>query len=248
MIEISGLTKTFHLKESKVEALKGVSFTLQSKEILGIIGKSGAGKSTLLRCLSLLETPDEGSISLNKVNLVLADENRMRQYRKRIGVVFQSSPLLKQSTVYDNIAYPLSLENTDKAVIDAKVKALLKLIKLEDKAQVYPAQLSGGQKQRVAIARALVSNPDLLLLDEPTSALDSVTTRSLIQLLKEIHKDRDLSILIITHELNVVDALCERVLVLEDGRFVEEGPVKTVFKNPSHAITQELLGLKESYD
>jgi len=172
----------------------------------------------------------------------------MRQYRKRIGVVFQSSPLLKQSTVYDNIAYPLTLENTEKSVIDTKVKALLKLIKLEDKAQVYPAQLSGGQKQRVAIARALVSDPDLLLLDEPTSALDSVTTRSLIQLLKEIHKDRDLSILIITHELNVVDALCERVLVLEDGRFVEEGPVKSVFKNPSHAITQELLGLKESYD
>lgn len=248
MIEVSGLTKTFQLKEAKVEALKGVSFTLESKEILGIIGKSGAGKSTLLRCLSLLETPDNGSISLNKVNLVLANEGRMRQYRKRIGVVFQSSPLLKQSTVYDNIAYPLTLENTEKSVVDTKVKALLKLIKLEDKAQVYPAQLSGGQKQRVAIARALVSDPDLLLLDEPTSALDSVTTRSLIQLLKEIHKDRDLSILIITHELNVVDALCERVLVLEDGRFVEEGPVKVVFKNPSHAITQELLGLKESYD
>lgn len=248
MIEVSGLTKTFQLKEAKVEALKRVSFTLESKEILGIIGKSGAGKSTLLRCLSLLETPDKGSISLNKVNLVLANEGRMRQYRKRIGVVFQSSPLLKQSTVYDNIAYPLTLENTEKSMVDTKVKALLKLIKLEDKAQVYPAQLSGGQKQRVAIARALVSDPDLLLLDEPTSALDSVTTRSLIQLLKEIYKDRDLSILIITHELNVVDALCERVLVLEDGRFVEEGPVKVVFKNPSHAITQELLGLKESYD
>lgn len=248
MIEVSGLTKTFQLKQSKVEALKGVSFTLESKEILGIIGKSGAGKSTLLRCLSLLETPDKGSISLNKVNLVLANEGRMRQYRKRIGVVFQSSPLLKQSTVYDNIAYPLTLENTEKSMVDAKVKALLKLIKLEDKALVYPAQLSGGQKQRVAIARALVSDPDLLLLDEPTSALDSVTTRSLIQLLKEIHKDRDLSILIITHELNVVDALCERVLVLEDGRFVEEGPVKAVFQNPNHAITQELLGLKESYD
>jgi len=248
MIEISRLTKSFQLKDRTVEALKGVSFSLQPKEILGIIGKSGAGKSTLLRCLSLLETPDSGTITLNKVNLILADEVRMRQYRKRIGVVFQSSPLLKQSTVYDNIAYPLILEKTDKALIDQKVKALLKLIKLEDKAHAYPSQLSGGQKQRVAIARALVSDPDLLLLDEPTSALDSVTTRDLILLLKEIHQSRDLSILIITHELNVVDALCERVLVLEDGCFVEEGDVKTVFKNPSHAVTRELLGLKVSYD
>lgn len=248
MIEISGLSKTYHLKDSSVEALKGVSFTLQSKEILGIIGQSGAGKSTLLRCLSLLEKPDSGSIILNKVNLVMADNERMRQYRQRIGVVFQSNPLLKQSTVYDNIAYPLLLEKVDRTHLDLKVKALLKLIKLEDKANVYPAQLSGGQKQRVAIARALVTDPDLLLLDEPTSALDSVTTRSLIQLLKEIHRHRDLSILIITHELNVVDALCERVLVLEEGCFVEEGEVKTVFTAPVHAITKELLGLKESYE
>jgi len=248
MIEIKDLIKTFHLKDSTVEALKGVSFTLESKEIVGIIGQSGAGKSTLLRCLSLLETPDSGTITLNKVNLVLADEVRMRQYRKRIGVVFQGNPLLKQSTVYDNIAYPLHLEKIEKDIIDSKVKALLRLIRLEDKANAYPAQLSGGQKQRVAIARALVTDPDLLLLDEPTSALDSVTTRSLIQLLKEIHHSRDLSILIITHELNVVDALCERVLVLEDGRFVEEGKVKSIFSAPIHTITKELLGLKESYD
>lgn len=248
MIEIRELTKTFHLKDSTVEALKGVSFTLEPKEILGIIGQSGAGKSTLLRCLSLLETPDQGRIALNGIDLIGTDERRMRQYRKRIGVVFQSSPLLKQSTVYDNIAYPLTLEKTDKALIDRKVKELLALVKLEDKAQAYPSQLSGGQKQRIAIARALVSDPDLLLLDEPTSALDSVTTRSLIRLLKEIHQKRDLSILIITHELNVVDALCERVLVLDDGRFVEEGQVRQVFENPVHPVTQELLGLKESYD
>ncbi len=248
MIEIRDLTKTFHLKDSTVDALKGVSFSLKPKEILGIIGKSGAGKSTLLRCLSLLETPDQGTITLNQINLVHSDEARMRQYRQRIGVVFQNSPLLKQSTVTDNIAYPLRLIQTDPKVIEEKVKALLQLIQLEDKAQAYPTQLSGGQKQRVAIARALITDPDLLLLDEPTSALDSVTTRSLIRLLKEIHQSRDLSILIITHELNVVEALCERVLVLDDGRFVEEGNVRAVFENPTHAVTQELLGLKESYD
>lgn len=248
MIEVSGLTKTFHVKDAKVEALKGVSFTLEAKEILGVIGKSGAGKSTLLRCLSLLEKPDEGIIALNKINLVLADEVRMRQFRKRIGVVFQSNPLLKQSTVYENIAYPLTLEKMDKVVIDTKVKALLDLIQLQDKANAYPAQLSGGQKQRVAIARALVSEPDLLLLDEPTSALDSVTTRSLIQLLKEIHRFKEISILIITHELNVVNALCERVLVLDDGCFVEEGSVQDVFSAPRHQITKELLGLKDAYD
>ena len=248
MIEIHGLTKTFHVKDGKVEALKGVSFTLETKEILGVIGKSGAGKSTLLRCLSLLEKPDDGIITLNKINLVLADEVRMRQFRKRIGVVFQSNPLLKQSTVYENIAYPLLLEKTSKTVVDTKVKDLLKLIHLQDKANAYPAQLSGGQKQRVAIARALVSDPDLLLLDEPTSALDSVTTRSLIQLLKEIHQAKEISILIITHELNVVNALCERVLVLDDGRFVEEGTVQNVFASPQHQITKELLGLKDAYD
>lgn len=248
MIEIRDLTKTFHLKDSTVEALKGVSFSLKPKEILGIIGKSGAGKSTLLRCLSLLESPDQGTITLNNVNLVQSDKVRMRQYRQRIGVVFQNSPLLKQSTVYDNIATPLMLIKTDPILIDQKVKALLQLIKLEDKAKAYPAQLSGGQKQRVAIARALITDPDLLLLDEPTSALDSVTTRALIRLLKEIHQSRDLSILIITHELNVVEALCERVLVLDDGGFVEEGPVRQVFNAPAHAVTQELLGLKVSYD
>lgn len=248
MIEISGLAKTYLLKKEKVEALKGISFNILPNEIIGIIGKSGSGKSTLLRCLSLLEKPDEGIISLNKINLMLADEIRMRQYRKRIGVVFQSSPLLKQSTVYENIAYPLTLEKIAQSIIQEKVLLLLKLIQLEDKAKAYPSQLSGGQKQRVAIARALVSDPEILLLDEPTSALDSVTTRSLIQLLKVIHHSREVSILIITHELNVVDALCERVLVLEDGLFVEEGSVNRVFRNPSHKITQELLGLKESYD
>lgn len=248
MIEIKGLTKTFHGKELKVEALKGVSFSLETKEILGVIGKSGAGKSTLLRCLSLLEKPDTGFITLNKINLVLADEVRMRQFRKRIGVVFQSNPLLKQSTVYENIAYPLILEKVDKTLIDTKVKALLELIQLQDKAKAYPAQLSGGQKQRVALARALISEPDLLLLDEPTSALDSVTTRSLIQLLKEIHRSRAISILIITHELNVVNALCSRVLVLDDGRFVEEGSVHDVFTSPRQQNTKELLGLKDAYD
>ena len=248
MIEIRNVTKTYAGTTASVEALKGVSLTVSAGEIVGIIGKSGAGKSTLLRCLSLLEKPDEGDLVLDGLSLVHQKDDRMRQIRRNIGVVFQSSPLLKQSTVFDNIAYPLRLANWSAADITARVEELLDLIQLSDKAKAYPATLSGGQRQRVAIARALAAKPHLLLLDEPTSALDSVTTRQLIRLLKTIHAQTNVAILIITHELTVVEALCERVLVLDDGLFVESGATDIVFAQPKHAITQELLGLKEHYD
>lgn len=172
----------------------------------------------------------------------------MRQIRRNIGVVFQSNPLLKQSTVFDNVAYPLRLAGWSISDITQRVKDLLDLIQLSDKAQAYPATLSGGQRQRVAIARALAAKPQVLLLDEPTSALDSVTTRQLIHLLKTIHAQTHVAILIITHELTVVEALCERVLVLDDGAVVESGPTAQVFAAPSHPVTQELLGLQERYD
>ena len=248
MIEIRHVKKTYTGSSTSVEALKGVSLSVNASEIIGIIGKSGAGKSTLLRCLSLLEKPDEGDLVMDGVSLVHQKDDRMRQIRRSIGVVFQSSPLLKQSTVFDNIAYPLRLANWNTSDITARVHELLDLIQLRDKAKAYPATLSGGQRQRVAIARALAAKPQVLLLDEPTSALDSVTTRQLIRLLKAIHAQSNIAILIITHELTVVEALCERVLVLDDGVFVESGPTSQVFAQPKHAVTQELLGLKERYD
>jgi D-methionine transport system ATP-binding protein len=231
-----------------VEALKGVSLSVSVGEIIGIIGKSGAGKSTLLRCLSLLEKPDEGDLVMNGLSLIHQKDDRMRQIRRNIGVVFQSNPLLKQSTVFDNVAYPLRLAGWSISDITQRVKDLLDLIQLSDKAQAYPATLSGGQRQRVAIARALAAKPHVLLLDEPTSALDSVTTRQLIHLLKTIHAQTHVAILIITHELTVVEALCERVLVLDDGAVVESGPTAQVFAAPSHPVTQELLGFQERYD
>jgi D-methionine transport system ATP-binding protein len=231
-----------------VEALKGVSLSVSVGEIIGIIGKSGAGKSTLLRCLSLLEKPDEGDLVMNGLSLIHQKDDRMRQIRRNIGVVFQSNPLLKQSTVFDNVAYPLRLAGWSISDITQRVKDLLDLIQLSDKAQAYPATLSGGQRQRVAIARALAAKPQVLLLDEPTSALDSVTTRQLIHLLKTIHAQTHVAILIITHELTVVEALCERVLVLDDGAVVESGPTAQVFAAPSHPVTQELLGFQERYD
>lgn len=248
MIEVRNVKKTYAGSSTTVEALKGVSLTVNAGEIVGIIGKSGAGKSTLLRCLSLLEKPDDGDLVMDGLSLVHQKDDRMRQIRRNIGVVFQSNPLLKQSTVFDNIAYPLRLASWNIADITARVNELLALIQLSDKAQAYPATLSGGQRQRVAIARALAAKPQLLLLDEPTSALDSITTRQLIHLLKAIHQTSPIAILIITHELTVVEALCERVLVLDDGVFVENGTTTSVFAHPKHAVTQELLGLKERYD
>jgi D-methionine transport system ATP-binding protein len=186
--------------------------------------------------LSLLEKPDQGDLVLDGDSLVHQKDDRMRQIRRNIGVVFQSSPLLKQSTVFDNIAYPLRLANWSTQDIQTRVHELLELIQLSDKAQVYPATLSGGQRQRVAIARALAAKPQLLLLDEPTSALDSVTTRQLIRLLQAIHTQTQVAILIITHELTVVEALCERVLVLDDGVFVESGRTREVFAQPKHPL------------
>ena len=246
MIEIKELTKTYATANGPLKALDNISLTLDKGELVGIIGMSGAGKTTLLRCLSLLEKPDHGSIRIDGLNLLEAEDDRMRQYRRRIGVVFQGNHLLKQRTVYDNVAFPLTLQRTDPKVIDERVRNLIALVGLEGKEKAYPSQLSGGQVQRVAIARALSTNPDLLLLDEPTSALDAITTRALLDLLMDIHHKTQATLLIITHELGVVEAICEKVQVIEDGRFVEAGFVKDVFRNPKHATTRLLLGKEGS--
>ena len=245
MIEIKGLSKSFSTANGTLLALDNVNLTLEKGELVGIIGMSGAGKTTLLRCLSLLERPDEGEIVIDHLNLLDAKDDRMREYRQKIGVVFQGNQLLKQRNVYDNIAFPLTLKNRKKEEYDARIKHLIELVGLTGKEKSYPSQLSGGQKQRVAIARALASEPDLLLLDEPTSALDSITTRALLDLLKEIHEKTQATILIITHELSVVEKVCEKVVVIDGGQFIEEGKVSDIFSNPQHKTTRLLLGLED---
>ncbi len=245
MIEIKGLSKTFKTANGSLLALDNVNLRLEAGEMVGIIGMSGAGKTTLLRCLSLLEKPDEGAITIDGLNLLEARDDRMRDYRQKIGVVFQGNQLLKQRNVYDNIAFPLTLKGEAKQNYDERIKRLIELVGLQGKEGSYPSQLSGGQKQRVAIARALATEPDLLLLDEPTSALDAITTRALLTLLNEIHAKTQATILIITHELNVVERVCEKVVVIEDGKFIEEGKVADVFKHPKHRTTRLLLGLEE---
>ena len=245
MIEIKGLSKRFSTANGTLLALDNVNLTLDKGELVGIIGMSGAGKTTLLRCLSLLERPDEGEIVIDHLNLLDARDDRMREYRQKIGVVFQGNQLLKQRNVYDNIAFPLTLKNQKKEEYDARIKNLIELVGLVGKEKSYPSQLSGGQKQRVAIARALASEPDLLLLDEPTSALDSITTRALLELLKEIHQKTQATILIITHELSVVEKVCEKVVVIDGGQFIEEGKVSDIFNNPQHKTTRLLLGLED---
>lgn len=245
MIEITGLSKTFKTANGSLLALDNVSLRLEAGEMVGIIGMSGAGKTTLLRCLSLLEKPDEGSITIDGLNLLEARDDRMRDYRQKIGVVFQGNQLLKQRNVYDNIAFPLTLKGEAKQAYDERIKRLIELVGLQGKEGSYPSQLSGGQKQRVAIARALATEPDLLLLDEPTSALDAITTRALLTLLHEIHAKTQATILIITHELYVVERACTKVVVIEDGKFIEEGRVEDVFNNPKHKTTRLLLGLEE---
>ena len=245
MIEIKGLSKSFSTANGTLLALDNVNLTLEKGELVGIIGMSGAGKTTLLRCLSLLERPDEGEIVIDHLNLLDAKDDRMREYRQKIGVVFQGNQLLKQRNVYDNIAFPLTLKNRKKEEYDARIQHLIELVGLTGKEKSYPSQLSGGQKQRVAIARALASEPDLLLLDEPTSALDSITTRALLDLLKEIHEKTQATILIITHELSVVEKVCEKVVVIDGGQFIEEGKVSDIFSNPQHKTTRLLLGLED---
>lgn len=242
MIQIQGLSKHYVTENGTLVALQDISLNLQTGSVVGIIGMSGAGKTTLLRCLSLLEKPDAGQLIIEGIDLLQQTDDRMRAYRERIGVVFQSNPLLKQRTVFENIAFPLRLKKADPKVIENRVTELLSLVHLSDKAKAYPAQLSGGQKQRVSIARALASHPDLLLFDEPTSALDPITTRSLLDLIREIHTQTGTTILIITHEMDVVKSVCAQVHVLNEGVLVESGKVEEVFNHPQHSTTKLLLG------
>ncbi|NBI80249.1 ATP-binding cassette domain-containing protein [Anaerotruncus colihominis] len=242
MIKISNVSKIFNDKSGEVVALRGVNLEISRGDIFGIIGMSGAGKSTLLRCLSTLETPTSGSITLDGTDLASLSGARLIETRRKMGVVFQGYNLLMQRTVHQNIAFPLTLGHAAKTDIDRRVKELLDLIGLADRGDSYPSQLSGGQKQRVAIARALATSPEVLLCDEPTSALDSLTTKNILELLHDINRKLNVTIVIITHEIAVVRAICNKVAVIDASEFVEWGDTAEIFKNPKHDMTKQLLG------
>ena len=246
MIQIENLTKIFETKSGNITALSGVSLHIKKGDICGIIGMSGAGKSTLLRCLSILETPTSGQITINGQNIHRLKGVALLNQRREIGVVFQGYHLLQQSNVFDNIAFPLTLTKTPAKEIEMRVSELLELVSLSDKRAAYPSQLSGGQMQRVAIARALATSPSVLLCDEPTSALDSFTTKSILSLLKDINKKLGVTIVLITHEIGVVKSICNRVAVIDNASFVEEGSTEAIFTSPEADITKLLLGREVS--
>ena len=225
MIKLSNISKTYTHKGKTIHALRGVDLDVQAGQIYGVVGQSGAGKSTLIRCVNLLERPTTGSVFVDGKDLTAMNDRQLLKARHDIGMIFQHFNLLSSRTVFDNIALPLELIGTRRKVIKEKVKSLLALTGLEDKARHYPAQLSGGQKQRVAIARALASDPKVLLSDEATSALDPKTTESILELLRDINAKLGLTILMITHEMEVVKKICHRVALIEGGELVESNDV-----------------------
>lgn len=242
MIELKKLTKIYGSKKQKTSALSGLDLSVNKGEIFGVIGHSGAGKSTLIRCVNMLEVPTSGEVWVNGVNLTDLNKHELQNQRRKIGMIFQHFNLLSSATVYDNIAFPLTLIRMPKDQIKAKVNAMLDLVGLSEHAYKYPAQLSGGQKQRVGIARALASDPDVLLCDEATSALDPQTTESILQLLLDINRKFHLTIMLITHEMHVIQSICDQVAVIHAGGIVEQGPVSEVFLKPQHPVTREFIG------
>ena len=241
MIKLNNITKIFTLPDKKLTALDNVSLHVPKGQICGVIGASGAGKSTLIRCVNLLERPTHGAVIIDDVDLTQLSDAELVKTRRQIGMIFQHFNLLTSRTVFENIALPLELENKSKAEIQEKTTALLALVGLSDKHNVYPANLSGGQKQRVAIARALASDPKVLLCDEATSALDPATTQSILKLLKEINRTLGITILLITHEMEVVKRICDQVAVIDKGRLIEQGTVSEIFSNPKTELAQEFI-------
>ena len=241
IIEIRDLSKTFGSGEDQVAALHQVSLQVQPGEIFGIIGLSGAGKSTLVRCMNLLERPDQGQVLFHGKNLAAMPEKELRMQRRKISMIFQSFNLLDQRTALDNICFPLELTGVPKKEAKHRAAELLDTVGLPDKAGAYPVQLSGGQKQRVAIARALASDPEVLLCDEATSALDPQTTDSILKLLKKINQERGITVIIITHQMSVIEQICNRVAILDSGVVAEIGEVESVFSNPQSEAGRRLV-------
>ena len=241
IIEIQHLSKIFGSGEEKVAALQDVSLSVKTGEIFGIIGLSGAGKSTLVRCINLLERPDEGKVLFHGDDLIRLKEKDLRMQRRKISMIFQSFNLLDQRTNLDNICFPLELSGVSKKDARKRAMELLEIVGLPDKANAYPVQLSGGQKQRIAIARALASDPEVLLCDEATSALDPTTTDSILKLLQQINRERGITVIIITHQMSVIEQICHRVAILDHGEVAEVGNVEDVFSNPKSKAGRRLV-------
>lgn len=241
MIQVENLCKRFETKGGTVEAAKNISFSIEKGEIFGIIGLSGAGKSTLVRCLNLLERPTSGTVKVNGKNLTELSEKELRKERQKIGMIFQHFNLLMQRTALDNVCFPMEIAGIGKAEARKKALEYLRIVGLEEKALSYPSQLSGGQKQRVAIARVLASDPQILLCDEATSALDPQTTKAILELIKEINRDYGITVVVITHEMSVVQEICNKVAVLERGSLVETGTVEELFRNPKTDEARKLV-------
>jgi D-methionine transport system ATP-binding protein len=257
MIELKNIFKTYYLDNKEVNALVDASININDKDIYGIIGYSGAGKSTIVRTINLLEKPDSGEVIINGKKLCFSNQimkkgnivekmhflkgHELRDIRKNIGMIFQHFNLLDRLTVFDNVAFPLKYNNISKKEIEERVLYLLDMVGLRDKINAYPQELSGGQKQRVSIARALANNPKILLSDEATSALDPEATESILNLLKKINKELGVTIVVITHEMDVIKQICNNVSVMEKGRVVEEGSVYDIFANPKAAITKKFI-------
>ena len=250
IIEIKNLSKTFGSGESQVAALQDVSLKVQQGEIFGIIGLSGAGKSTLVRCINLLERPEEGAVEFHGQDLTSLNDKQLRMQRRKISMIFQSFNLLDQRTALENICFPMELAGVNKRKAQKRAQELLQPVGLPDKANAYPVQLSGGQKQRIAIARALASDPEVLLCDEATSALDPKTTKSILALLQQINKEQGITVIIITHDMSVIEQICHRVAILDSGKVAEIGSVEDVFHNPKSKAGRRLVspnrGLPES--
>ena len=241
MIKLSNITKVFQQGNRTVQALNNVSLHVPAGQIYGVIGASGAGKSTLIRCVNLLERPTQGSVLVDGQELTTLSEGQLTKARRQIGMIFQHFNLLSSRTVFGNVALPLELDNTPREEVKRRVTELLDLVGLSEKHDVYPANLSGGQKQRVAIARALASNPKVLLCDEATSALDPATTRSILELLKDINRRLGLTILLITHEMDVVKRICDCVAVISNGELIEQDTVSEVFSHPKTPLAQQFI-------
>ena len=248
MISIQNLNKIYKTKNGVVNGVENVSLTVKKGEIFGIVGYSGAGKSSLLRCINLLERPTSGTITVDGLDLTKLRSEQLRQARLKIGMIFQHFYLISQKTVFENIAFALKAANVPQAKRKRRVEELLEMVGLAEKRDVYPSQLSGGQKQRVAIARALANNPTVLLCDEATSALDPTTTKSILNLLKKINQELHITIVLITHEMNVVKEICHRMAIMQDGRVIEEGSVYEIFAKPQADLTKEFISSVVSFD
>lgn len=241
IIKIENLRKTYKSKKQELTAIKNINLSVHEKDIYGIIGLSGAGKSTLIRCINLLEKPSEGKIIYQGQDLTTLKNKDLLKVRQQIGMIFQTFNLLEQRTVLENVLFPLEITKCNKIEAKAKALSLLEEVGLSDKINSYPSQLSGGQKQRVAIARALANNPKVLLCDEATSALDPNTTNSILALLKEINQKYGITIIVITHEMKVIETICNKVAIIDNSLIVEEGDVKEIFINPKTQIAKDLI-------